>query len=77
MMPILFCYRGEQIPGGQKLLHDSPIQLQQEIAFEDAQETLGKVGIDCKWFWDSYAHCILDVATGHKVQNDPIAASVV
>ena len=24
-------------------MHDSPIQLQQEIAFEDAQETLGKV----------------------------------
>ncbi|XP_071795542.1 uncharacterized protein [Asterias amurensis] len=42
-------HRGEVIPGGERLMHDMPIQLQQEIAYEDAQETLGQVPLfkDC------------------------------
>ncbi|XP_022094111.1 uncharacterized protein LOC110981133 isoform X3 [Acanthaster planci] len=42
-------HRGEVMPGGVRLMHDMPIQLQQEIAFEDAQETLGQVPLfkDC------------------------------
>ncbi|XP_070566365.1 uncharacterized protein [Ptychodera flava] len=42
-------HRGETMPGGQRLMHDMPITLQQDIAFEDAQATLGNVPLfkDC------------------------------
>ncbi|XP_077978719.1 uncharacterized protein LOC144434138 [Glandiceps talaboti] len=42
-------HRGEAMPGGKQLMHDMPIALQQDIAFEDAQATLGCVPLfkDC------------------------------
>lgn len=42
-------HRGQSIPGGPRLMRDMPIQLQQDIAYNDAQETLGKVPLfkDC------------------------------
>ncbi|XP_071851243.1 uncharacterized protein [Apostichopus japonicus] len=42
-------HRGQAIPGGPRLMRDMPIQLQQDIAYNDAQETLGRVPLfkDC------------------------------
>nr|XP_054756976.1 uncharacterized protein LOC129263078 [Lytechinus pictus] len=36
-------HRGEAIPGGERVMHDMPIQLQQDIAYQDVHETLSKV----------------------------------
>ena len=38
-----YSYRGEAIPGGERIMHDMPIQLQQDIAYQDVEITLSKV----------------------------------
>ncbi|XP_071956713.1 uncharacterized protein [Antedon mediterranea] len=42
-------HRGEAMPGGELLMHDMPIRLQQDVAFEDAKNTIGQVPLfqDC------------------------------
>ncbi|XP_033108885.1 uncharacterized protein LOC117110323 isoform X2 [Anneissia japonica] len=42
-------HRGEAMPGGELLMHDMPIRLQQDVAYEDARNTIGQVPLfqDC------------------------------
>ncbi|XP_071497085.1 uncharacterized protein [Diadema antillarum] len=46
-------HRNETIPGGERIMHDMPIQLQQDIAYQDVEETLSKVPLfkecDCNF----------------------------